>query len=131
MKASIKKQTTSNAKNLGGKKELIMALSLVVNAKDRLREAVTVRFYMGRSAQTSVIYCSIWAWGNGVNISGYGSAGGGGYCKKSAALARAMESAGIDLSEPIGGCGMAVAREAIEAVGRALGFGGRSLIVDH
>jgi hypothetical protein len=53
---------------------------------------------MGRSPSASVVYASVWAFGNGKDsVSGYGTAGGYGYHKESAAIANAINSAGIEL----------------------------------
>ena len=85
---------------------------------------------MGRSNSASVVYCSIWVHShvpqdsglkNGY-WSGRGTAGGGGYHKESAALAGAIESAGITLEGNIGGCGEGSMRHALTAIARSLGY---------
>ena len=131
MNAKISKKTSSHAENLSGGKELVQALSLVVSTKDGPREVVVARFYMGRSSQASQVICSLWAWGKGVSVSGKGRAGGGGYCKKSAAFDEACTSAGIELSSSVHGCGMGAVFEAMTAIAKAIGYNGKSTIISH
>jgi len=57
-----------------------------------------------------------------VHISGGGKAGGCGYHKPSAALAAAIDDAGIALAESIGGVGDDAMRDALCAIARALGY---------
>ena len=115
--------------NMGVTKELVFAMSLVaLTPEGELREVVTARWYMGRSRTASVVYCTIWT-ESGRN-SGTGRASGYGYHKESAALAEACESAGITLSRDIAGVGESAIREAILAIGRALGYSS-GIIVTH
>lgn len=85
----------SNALNMGDKKETIQQI-LVIDKKTE-RTIVDVRLYMGRSSTASAVYCSLWVHSSNIDTSGRGSAGGWGYHKKSAALASAIRSAGIEL----------------------------------
>lgn len=94
MRAILPEVGVSNALNMGDKKETIQQI-LVIDKKTE-RTIVDARFYMGRSSKASSIYCSIWLRGE-VYTSGGGTAGGWGYHKKSAALASAIRSAGIEL----------------------------------
>lgn len=98
--------TTSNenAVNHGHKMETVG--NWIVIDKKSEREIVTVRVYMGRSANASQVKASIWvsladnkkpdSWEYGFT-SGSGHAGGYGYDKESAAIESAIESAGIEL----------------------------------
>ena len=108
----------SNAVNHGGKKELIDATSVVVFAQGELHEVCTARWYMGRSREASVVYCSLWVRRPAIRNAtktGYikegawwsssGQAGGYGYHKGSAALDSAIRLAGITLSRSISGTG--------------------------
>ena len=52
--------------------------------------------------------------------SGYGFAGGYGYCKESQAMADAVDQTGIELSEDIGGRGDQAMRSAAEAIAKAV-----------
>ena len=108
----------SRATNWSGKKELIDATSVVVFAQGELHEVCTARWYMGRSREASVVYCSLWVRRpairnatktgyikEGAWWSGSGQAGGYGYHKGSAALDGAIRLAGITLSRSISGTG--------------------------
>ena len=115
-----------NAKNYNGNKELVNSITASVLVDNELKSIVDARFYMGRSASSSVVYCSIWIHGgsieNRIYTSGAGSAGGGGYHKESAALAQAIESANINLigdnnkDADIGGRGEQIMSEAVTAI---------------
>jgi hypothetical protein len=144
MKAKFTVKECSNAKNLAGDKEVVGDKKLVVIHKGEILTPVDVRWYMGRSAQSSTVYCSVWVHGAGVSVSGHGQAGGYGYHKESSAFASALSSAGIELygnpygcAHPaedksrahIGGRGDGSVAEAILALGRALGYRGKMKIV--
>ena len=60
--------------------------------------------------------------GGNAHFAGYGRASGCGYHKPSAALAAAIESAGIKLAQDIDGYGDGAMRDALHAVGEAMGF---------
>jgi hypothetical protein len=136
------------AKRYDGK-ETIESLQLVATRKGEILTPVRAEWYMGRSSSASVVYCNVWINHGDFNVSGTGSAVGGGYHKKSAAFAEALASAGVELygspySEAgkteahgagtytshykpsqrchIGGCGDSAVNEAMKAVGQALGF---------
>lgn len=57
-----------------------------------------------------------------VHCAGYGRASGYGYHKPSAALSAAIESAGIKLAQDIDGHGDGAMRDALHAIGEAMGF---------
>lgn len=118
MKAKIK-ELVSNAVNYGVKKELIKTYNVVSNA---LKELITVRCYMGRSANASVVYASIWVHGPEHFTSGTGKAGGYGYHKSSAAIGDAIKSAGIELSKDIEGVGDGAIHEALSAIAETMGY---------
>ena len=126
MKATIGK-TVSNAINYGNKKEMICTYNVVTNT---LKELITVRCYMGRSASASTVYASIWVNAPDIHTSGKGKAGGYGYHKASAAVADAISSAGITLDTNISGVGDGAIKESLEAIANALGFE-RVLIVEN
>lgn len=50
---------------------------------------------------------------------GHGAAGGGGYCRRSAAGAYALDDAGVALSEAVDGRGMGALRDALIATAAA------------
>ena len=89
MKAQIV-NTQSNAVNYGNKKELANSWNVIVNSEDGLKNIITARCYMGRSANASTVYASIWVHGKDHQTSGTGKAGGYGYHKPSAAIAEAI-----------------------------------------
>lgn len=152
MRAIIKDQV-SNARQPDNK-ELIDTINVVAkrrnyDGKISLRAIVTARFYMGRSASASVVYCCLWVHGRTkageVYTSGAGTAGGYGYNKESAALATAISSAGIELygdqyerdtsakrnKQParIDGCRSSAMDGALRAIAKAAGAIGECLIV--
>lgn len=95
--------THQNAINYSNKKELVNQMQLVAYKSGQFDRVVDARFYMGRSSQSSTVYCSVWIHGKGFYTSGKGSAGGYGYHKESAALAASLESAGVTLYGTPGG----------------------------
>lgn len=126
MKAKIK-ELSDNGKNYGYKKELIKTYNVVSNT---LKELITVRCYMGRSANASIVYASIWVHGPEHFTSGTGKAGGYGYHKPSAAIGNAIESAGIELSKDIEGVGDGAIHEALGAIAESMGYN-KFLIVEN
>lgn len=139
----IKAQIVKKAENAKrpDNKELVSAFSLVVRLPSGdLREVVTARCYMGRSANASVVHAVIWVrCADGHWTSGSGSAGGYGYHKESAAIADAVKSAGIELKDldrkdrwfDFGGTGHSYYPQVFEAIARAAGYRGRTLLVKH
>jgi hypothetical protein len=145
MKAVFNGKNESNAINYGGEKERVSSYQVIGKRNGTLSSIVEARFYMGRSSSASVVYCSLWVQGDNY-CSGTGKAGGYGYHKESAALASAINSAGIalfgsnysywgeekpDFKKPahIGGCGCESMRMALRAIARAAGAKGQLLIV--
>lgn len=142
IKASIVKKQ-DNARRPDNK-ELVSAYSLIVRMPSgELREAITARCYMGRSASASVVHAVLWVkCADGHWTSGSGSAGGYGYHKESAAIADAVKSAGIELKEldrtdrkdrwfDFGGTGESYYPQVFDAIARAAGYRGRTLLVKH
>ena len=139
IKASIIKKV-ENAKRPDNK-ELVSAYSLVVRLPSgEMREVVTVKCYMGRSASASVVYAVLWVrCADGEWTSGSGSAGGYGYHRESAAIASAISSAGIELQDldrtdhwfDLGGTGTSYYPQVFEAIARAAGYRGRTLFLSH
>jgi hypothetical protein len=93
MKAKIVKAEQYNACQPSNK-ETVNTLTVLAVVKGEIKEVACARFYMGRSAQASVVYCCLWIHNK---CSGKGNAGGYGYHKESAALQDAITSAGIEL----------------------------------
>ena len=138
-KAIMPAKGQQNAWNHGDDKELIDHRKLIAfdarrgapkpgethHHDDRFRTVVDARWYMGRSASSSVVYCSVWIHGReyGNETSGTGSAGGYGYHKASAAFDLALSSAGVKLVQSIHGAGDYAVTEAMRAVAKAVGYG--------
>lgn len=142
----IKAQIVKKAENAKrpDNKELVSAFSLVVRLPSgELHEVITVKCYMGHSASASVVHAVLWVrCADGVWTSGSGSAGGYGYHKESAAIADAIKSAGIELKDldrtdrkvrwfDFGGTGTSYYPQVFEAITRAAGYRGRTLLVSH
>ncbi len=112
------------------KKEVINAWNLIAFSDGKFRELVTVRWYMSRSSKASVIYCTVWlhnavfenSHGHWTDASASGQAGGGGYCKQSAAFADAMLQAGIKFDQDISGRGIDVVADGLIALGEFSGY---------
>ena len=123
MKAQLTKTDCMNARNLGDKKETVKQAVLIACKAGEFSEPVTVRWYMSRSGDgESPVYCSLWVHCSPYYVSGRGIARGCGYHKASAAFQEACDSAGIELSQPVDGRGDESVREAMFAIGAALGF---------
>ena len=104
--------------------EKIYDLSLVVCHKSKISVLATVEIYMGKNSSASQMHCFFRLNDTRSNTYryGYGSAGGYGYCKKSAAMGQAFEWAGIKLAKPINGVGEGAMREALEAIAKKLKY---------
>ena len=148
MKAVMPLTSVSNARNYGGEKETIQTIKLFDKKTERV--IVDARWYMGKSASASTVYCSLWCMGYGAydashSTSGKGTAGGYGYHKASEALASAIDSAGITLygspsghpvnqdsdkatkallkrAAHIGGCGDGSIERALLSIAYAMGY---------
>jgi hypothetical protein len=141
----IKAQIVKKAENAKrpDNKEIVSAYSLVVRLPSgELREVIIVKCYMGRSASASVVHAVLWVkCADGHWTSGSGHAGGYGYHKESAAIAQAISSAGIELKDTendrkdhwfdFSGTGTYYYPQVFEAIVRAAGYRGRTLIVSH
>mgnify|MGYP001573645638 CR=1 FL=1 len=116
-------EATNNGVNYGNEKEITRAGSVVAfdPAEGRIREVIVYRVYMGRSRSATKVHATVWVHGAGsAYSSGSGSAGGGGYCKSSAALAVAAKNAGIKSADSFAGAGVERAeRVLVEAAKQA------------
>ena len=92
-----------------------------------LKECVTVRIYRAATR----VYCCVWINSRAVHTSGGGWASGGGYHKPSAALSRALDDAGVKLSEGIDGCGESAMEDAMRAIATALGYKNVTILRAH
>lgn len=136
-----------HAINYAGDKEVTDSWELVTLHKGGLRSAVSVRCYMGHSRTASTVYASVWIkCADGTWCSGRGSAGGYGYCKRSAAIREALRAAGvtmfgypygrnetdpIDMKKPfhMDGTGLSALDRILVSVARAAGYRGKMILV--
>lgn len=119
-----------NGKNLNGQKELIRRYLVVfkdeteTNPDYQFKELIDFRLYASYKADGAApVYASIWIKNPRQNlyIAGSGRATGYGYHKGSAALASALESAGVTLDEDIDGRGDTAIKDALKAIAEAMG----------
>lgn len=80
--------------------------------------ATPCRFRFYNTGQT--IHCIAWLSGNEHYTSGYGKAGGYGYCKESAAMESAIIDSGIKMDRHWGGSGDTSMREAALSIAQKL-----------
>jgi hypothetical protein len=118
-------------------KELIHAYQVVDFGDTDKRGArvavalVDCQLYMGRSSGASTVYCVLWIHHAGVYATGTGMAGGYGYDKQSAAVASAINSAGITLARSISGVGPDAVRSALLAIADYMGAKDARLVVAY
>lgn len=120
----------SNAINMGDKKETIASRTLLAYKDGKFYELITAHWYMGKSASSTLVNCSVWchsalmekSHAQWTDCSGKGKAGGGGYCEQSAAFEDALNSAGIKCDAGISGRGMSVVEDALKALANQQGF---------
>ena len=135
MKATYKpnaktKFTTSHRKeNAGLHKEYTMIVPRSGRCPDgpEAHAVVTLRLYW----PGTVCYACLWIHADNLHTSGSGRAGGGGYCKASAAAAEAIRNAGFELGSSISGVGHPAIREAMRAIAAAVGHPDAMLHESH
>jgi hypothetical protein len=93
----------------------------------KCKSPVTIRLYW----PGSVCYACIWVNGEAIHTSGSGSAGGGGYCKASAAAGEAIRNAGFTLQSRIDGVGTNAIEQAVLAIAAAVGYPEAMLHTSH
>lgn len=92
------------------------------------KAVVTLRIYW----PGTVAHACVWINGGfGFRARGAGRAGGGGYCKASAAAGAALADAGVRLEGDIDGRGLEAIGGAVRALGEWLGVKGGILHVAH
>lgn len=100
------------------------SVTLLCIDNDEIKELAVARWYYTGTR----VYCCLWAY----NVaSGSGYAGGGGYHKASAAMQKALDSAGIELSEDIDGRGDSAIDNALRAIGWSLGYTYTKIVRAH
>ena len=114
----------SNARGHIDSKEHVASYTVVAFQNGKFHFPVRVHCYMGRSNHASTVYANIWiGGGHGKHSSsGYGTAGGGGYCKISAAVDEAVRSAGVVLEQRFNAAGTWPMKEALKAIAWKMGF---------
>ena len=122
MKAIIK---TANARNISNqalnardKQAFIQQITVLAIVDGAIRELAECRLYMSNSRSASRITAILWVHGDKY-ASGSGHADGYGYHKQSAAVESAINAAGFELSEHIGGRGEQAIVDGLKAVARA------------
>ncbi len=86
-------------------KETIYQADGIAAVNGKIETPVRAHFFMGRSNNSSVVYCSVSISTNDLSTHGHGQANGYGYDKYSAALDSALRSANVQLSRSISGTG--------------------------
>lgn len=114
----------SNARNYKGQKFLTHSMKLLAikHATPAVIEIAELCVWTGVSRSASKFYASLWVHADPYHISGYGTAGGHGYCKASAASCAAFYSAGLVLSKDFAGAGTPEVEKALYALGSSLGY---------
>lgn len=128
------------------KAPLCGAGSLIVSRNGEMHQAIIVRtYYNPKGSGLQPVYASVWIAGMKAHYCGAGSARSCGYHKESAAIANAVEAAGVTLfgnpygsgkSDPtvefrFGGTGDSAYPDIFKAIARAAGYRGRMLWVSH
>jgi len=124
-KAILPKTHIGNDKHYDNKAQ-IKCYIVVSKHNGQYVEPITVRVWQNKGAER--VYASIWV-SHTTLCAGTGFAGGYGYDKTSAAIGRAIKSAGIrikssetGLDADIGGRGDSAIRDALEAIAKALHY---------
>ena len=109
---------SSQALNARDKQALIHQITILAIVDGAIKELAECRLYMSNSRSSSRITSILWV--NGDNYAcGSGHADGYGYHKPSAAVESAINAAGFELSEHIGGCGEQAMTDGLKAVALA------------
>jgi len=140
-------QGPTNAKNYKSEKPLWYSLKLLAvlpraadwsprgdyDNRAPITELAELCVWGPKSANGARVCASIWVHAKDMYCSGYGQAGGYGYCKASHAAYHAMASAGIEFSKIradngnidkwyFDGAGMSEVEKGLQALGLALGY---------
>jgi len=150
MKAKFTAKELHNVKPGYDKKEVVASFNAVVCKDGEIHNPVSATCYMGRSLNSSTVYCNVWIHGkvkdDWLSLSGSGQAGGYGYHRVSAAVGMALRSAGVELyGTPytngeekkvnmnkkcsIHGVGDSAVEAAFKAICRAMGYRGKVKII--
>ena len=122
MQAIIK---TANAQNISNqalnardRQALIQQITILAIVDGAIKELAQCRLYMSTSRNASRITAILWVYSDNY-ASGSGHADGYGYHKQSAAVESAINAAGFELSERIGGRGEQATIDGLKAVALA------------
>ncbi len=115
------KEGIKNAQKIRDKELIRAYYGLYINKEGKIQNFIDARFFMGRSSQSSVVYCLLWIHGDTQWGSGKGQAGGYGYDKTSAAFSEALDSAGIK-NYGINSAGETAIKQAIQEIADNFGF---------
>lgn len=141
------KQGPTNAKNYKTEKPLWYSLKLLAvlprsadwsprgdyDNRAPITELAELCIWGPKSANGSLVCSSIWVHAENIYCSGYGQAGGYGYCKQSHAAYHAMTSAGLEFTRIrhdngqtekwyFDGAGMSEVEKGLQSLGLALGY---------
>lgn len=108
----------------------VKALSENLNANHRKSDLHRALFVIDPATGQKIVDCRIywpkqrayacvWIYGEKARGAGSAWAGGGGYCKQSAAIASALDMAGVELSDNVAGRGLDACKVALVAVAKA------------
>jgi hypothetical protein len=113
MKATINPRQDKNVSSY--RKENALSREIAAIDPKTGRAVVTLRTYY----PNQVAYACVWIQVGDDQARGAGKAGGGGYCKESAAADSALAAAGVTLSQSVDGRGLRAVEDAVLAVARA------------
>jgi hypothetical protein len=110
-----------NARNLSEEKELLKYWEVIGISKVMPVSIITAHCWGSRGSRwTGKLHVSVWIHDAILYTSGYGTAGGSGYHKVSAAMEMALKSAGVELSESLNGD--TAIEDALRAIAESRGF---------
>lgn len=127
------KFTTSHRKEKNGFYAEYAALYADAETQE-MHAVVSLRLYWPGNTCYACVWISSYRAGESrdyISTQGSGQAGGGGYCKASAAAQAAITNAGFALSQDIDGRGTEKIKDAVLAMAHALGFSGARVHVAH
>lgn len=113
-----------NGKNLGQEKETVEVRNLIAFKDGQFHDLACVRWYMSRSKNADRVYCSLWLPTKlfGEYRAGHGYTSGYGFCKRSDAFERALNSAGVYPVEPVSGRGMSTVDDCLLDMAHHAGY---------
>lgn len=107
---------------------------VALHERQEMCAVVSLRLYWPSSTCYACVWINSYLPGQEneyISTQGSGKAGGGGYCKASAAAAAAIDNAGFKLSQDIDGRGTEKIKDVVLAIAHALGFSGARVHYSH